>query len=121
MGKALERIVARRLLHTALKYKLFSPFHFGATPRRLAVDAAATLTHDIEKAFFDKKIMSALAFDIKRAFDRVTDGELVKGLWELGIPLTLIRWVASFLKNRIAAVRLDGKTEGQEPVKIGVP
>ena len=121
LEKTLERIVARRLSYTALKYKLFSPFHFGATPRRSAVDAAATLTHDIEKAFFDKEIMSALAFDIKEAFDKVTDGRLVIRLWEQGIPLSLIRWVASLLNDRTAALRLDGKTGSQEPVKIGVP
>lgn len=65
-----------------LKYKLFSLFHFDVTPRRLAVDAAATLTNNIKKTFFDKEIMSVLAFDIKGAFDRVTDGRLVKMLWE---------------------------------------
>lgn len=73
-GKALERIVARRLAYIALKCKLFNLLHFGATPRRLAVDAVATLTHDIEKAFRDKKIMTVLTFDIKGAFDRVMEG-----------------------------------------------
>ena len=105
--------MARRLSHTAFKYKLFSFFHFGATPLRSAIDAAATLTHNIEKAFFDKKIMSAIAFNIKGAFDRVTDGRLVKRLWEQGIFLTLIRWVASFINDRTEAVRLDGKTGGK--------
>lgn len=32
----------------------------------------------------------------------------------------MIRLVASFLNNRIAAIRLDGITGDQEPVKIGV-
>lgn len=82
LGKALERIVSRRLSHMALKYKSFSPFHFGATPHRSAVNAAATLTHNIEKAFFDKEIMNAIAFDIKKACDRVTDRRLVQRLWE---------------------------------------
>lgn len=121
LGKALERIVARRLAYIALKCKLFSPLHFGATPRRSAVDAAATLTHDIERGFQDREIMTVLAFDIKGAFDRVTDGRLVKRLWEQGIPLTLIRWLASFLNDRAAALRLDGEKGDQEPVKIGIP
>lgn len=66
LGKALERIVARRSSYMALKYKLLSSFYYGATLYRSAVDAAAILTHNIEKAFFDKKIMSALTFDIKK-------------------------------------------------------
>ena len=85
-----HQVVARRLAHLALKYRLFSPLHFGATPRQSAVDAAATLTHDVEKAFQDQEVMTALAFDIKGAFDKVTDSRLVKRLWEQGIPLAII-------------------------------
>ena len=62
-----------------------------------------------------------MAFDIKGAFDRVTDTRLIKRLWKQNIPLSIIRWVASFLNNRTAAVRLDGETNNQEPLKIGVP
>ena len=50
-----------------------------------------------------------MAFDIKGAFDRVTDARLIKRLWEQDIPLPMIRWVASFLDDRTAAVRLDGE------------
>lgn len=51
LGKALERIVAKRLGYIALKHGLISPLHFDAIAGRSAVDAAATLTYDIEKAF----------------------------------------------------------------------
>lgn len=82
LGKALKYIVAKRLSYMALKYKSFSLFHFGATPRRLAIDAAAILTHNIEKAFFHEKISRTLTFDIKGVFDRVSDRQLVQRLWE---------------------------------------
>ncbi len=121
LGKLLERVVARSLAHLALKYKLFTPLHFGATPRRSAVDAAATLTHDEKKAFQDQEVISTLAFDIKKAFDSVGDSRLVKRLWEQGIPLPRIRWVAFFLNDRTGALRLDKETRDQESVKIGVP
>lgn len=54
LGKVLERIVARRLGDIALKFRLVSPLHFGAIPGRSAVDAAATLTHDVERAWEEK-------------------------------------------------------------------
>lgn len=66
-------------------------------------------------------MLTGLAFDIKGAFDRVEEEKLTYRLWEQGIPLTLIRWVSSILKDRKAAIRLDGQTEEQEPVDIGVP
>ena len=121
LGKVVEQVVARPLAHLSLKYKLFSPLYFGATPRQSAVDAAATLTHDEEKAFQDHEVISTLSFDIIRVFDSVTDTRLVKRLEEQGIPMPMIRWVVSFLNNRTGALRLDRETVDQELVKIGVP
>lgn len=121
LGKALEKIVARRLGQMALKYRIVSSLYFGAIAGRSAVDAATTLTHDVKKAFNEKYILTALAFDIKGAFDRVTEKRLIQRLYEQNVPLLLIRWVASFLADRSAAIRLDGHTENQEPIQIGVP
>lgn len=121
LGKVLERFVARRLGDIGLKSRLVSPTHFRAIPGRSAVDAACTQTHDVERAWEKKEILTALAFDIKGTFDTVTEGRLTKRLWEQQIPLPLIRWVASFLTNRKAAIRLDGYTGIQEEVQIGVP
>lgn len=44
-------MVARKLLDIALKNGLVSSLHFEAVPGYPAVDAAATLIHDIEKTF----------------------------------------------------------------------
>lgn len=82
--------MAKRLGHIALKHGLISPLHFGAIAGRSAVDTAATLTHDIEKAFQSQEVLTALAFDIKGAFDRVSESRLTKRLWEQNIPITLI-------------------------------
>lgn len=42
------------------------------------MDATAILTHNIENTFFDNKIMSVLAFDIKGAFDKLKDTQIIK-------------------------------------------
>lgn len=114
-------IIAKRLGELAFKNNLISPLHFGAIARRSAVDAASTLAYDIERSWEQKEILSALAFDIKGAFDTVTERRLSKRLWEQKIPLPLIRWVRSFLTERKAAIRLDGTTGVQEAIQIGVP
>ncbi len=120
LGKVLERIVAWRLADIALKSRLLSLLHFGAIPGRSAVDAVATLTYDVERAWENHEVLTALAFDIKGAFDTVTKEKLTNRLWKQGILLSLIRWVASFLKDHTSAIRLDGETGTQEPVQIGV-
>ena len=43
----------------------------------------------------------------------VTEEKLTNRLWEQGIPLSLIKWVAFFLKDRTAAIRLDRETGPQ--------
>ncbi len=121
LGKSLERIVAKCLGHITLKHGLISPLHFGAIAGRSAVDAVAKLTHEIEKVFQNQEVLTVLAFDIKGAFDRVLKAWLTKRLWEQNILITLIRWVASFLKERTVAIRLDGQTAKQEVIEIGVP
>lgn len=121
LGKALEKVIARRLSEIAIRTKLMSPIHFGAIARGSAVDAAATLTHDVERAWQDSEVLTTLAFDIKEAFDTITENRLTARLWEQNISLPNIKWVASFLTDRKAAIRLDGHIGSQEKVCIGVP
>ena len=97
--------MAKRLGNIALTKQLISPLHLAGRP---AVDAAATLTHDVEKAFQNQDIITALAFDIRGAFDCVSKHRLVNRLWEQNIPLNLVRWARSFLEDRTAAIRLTG-------------
>ncbi len=120
MSKVLDRVVASQLANLALKYRLSHTLHFDPTSMQSAVDVAETFTYDVEKAFQDIEEISALAFDIEGAFDRWTNARLVKRLWEQDIFFTIIKWIASFLNNFTAVLRLDGKTEDQESVKIGV-
>lgn len=55
------------------------------------MDATSTLTHNVEKAFQDQDVVTALAFNIKRAFDRVIEARLIKRLWKQDSRLPIIR------------------------------
>ena len=55
LGKGLERLVARRLTWAAVHYAVLHRQQAGALPKRSAVDLVATLVHDIEVAFSQKK------------------------------------------------------------------
>lgn len=103
-----------------LKNKLFSLFYFGTTPPQLAVDIAIIFIDNVKKPFCDKEIISVLAINIKQAFDKVIDRQVIKKLWEQGMLLSLIRYIASFFNNRTATLRLHGKTRLQKPVIIRV-
>jgi ribonuclease HI len=121
LGKGLERLVARRLAWVAVTEGVLHPQHFGALPGRSATDLAAAVVHDIEEAWARKKVVTMLTLDVKGAFDAVLPGRLVQRLRQQGWPGKVVRWVASFLTQRSAALRLDGETGPVFPVPSGLP
>lgn len=121
LGKALKKIVPRRLGQMALKYHIVSSFYFREIASRSVIDVTTTLTHNVKKTFNRKYIFTILALDIKRAFDRVIKKRLIKHLYEQNILLPLIRWVISFLTNRFALIKLDRHTRNQDLIQIGDP
>ncbi|KAE8244624.1 hypothetical protein A4X13_0g6427, partial [Tilletia indica] len=123
LGKVLEKIVARRLTFLAQKYNWVPAEQFGSMPGRGTDDAALTLIHDIEAGWAQpqQRTTSALAFDVKGAYDATHCWRLVHLLYQLGCPLQLVRWVLSFLSNRRAEVRLDDETSNMTPLDTGIP
>lgn len=73
LGKVVQKTVAKWLGQMALKHYIVNRFHFGAIASQSVVNAAKTRTHNVKKTFNKKYIFTALAFDIKGAFDMVTE------------------------------------------------
>jgi ribonuclease HI len=90
-------------------------------PGKSTVDAALTFTHDIEAARKHQMVTSALTFDITGAFDFVSHPRLLTILREKQIPLTLVKWVASFLRERRTAISLDGILGDMSHIQTGIP
>lgn len=65
--------MADMLAEIVVKYQLLGLLHFGAIVGGLKVNAAAILTHKVERVFGKNEISTALAFDIKKAFDYLTE------------------------------------------------
>ncbi len=79
------------------------------------------MVHDIETAWNHKRKASILTFDITGFFDTVPHSHLINTLRSYHIPLPIIRWVYSFLKDRRATICLDGKRDELRPIETGVP
>ncbi|KAI0924117.1 hypothetical protein AcV5_010539 [Taiwanofungus camphoratus] len=84
-------------------------------------DAILTFVNDVEAAHNHGKVTSALTFDIKGFFDFVNHKRLLTVMREKGIPIQLVRWTASFLTDRQAAICLDGIRGKMKPVENGIP
>ena len=121
IGKVLEAVVAKRLNYYAGRHNLIPGNQFGGRSNYSTVDAALAFTNDIQSAWRDGKVTTALTFDIKGYFDFVNHGRLLNELRRKRIPLQIIKWVKSFLTDRQAAMCLDGKRGEMKRVENGIP
>ena len=121
LGKVLEKIIAKRLTFLAGKYNLIPTSQFGGVANTSTCDAILSFTHDIRAAWNHGLVTSALSFDIKGYFDFVNHNRLLCELRRKKVPLPYIKWTASFLRDREAAVCIDGRRGEMKPVQNGIP
>lgn len=66
------------------------------------------LQEKIFQTWRDKKVLSLVTFDVKRAFNGVAGDVLIERLRWYRIPEILVCWIEDFLKNRQAIVIVNG-------------
>ena len=121
LGKGLERLLAKRLAHTALVEGVVSDQHFGPAPGRSATDLVGCLVHDVEKALDRRRTATLVTVDVKGAFDGVLHNRLLRRMQAQGWPPQLLKWTASFLSGRSAQIRYPGGVTEPIPLACGVP
>ena len=121
LAKVLERIVAKRLTFLAGELNLVPPNQFGGRSNSSTDDAILTFLTDVHMAWNTGKVTSALTFDIKGYFDFVNHKRLLHELRRKNLPLEYVKWTASFLSDREAAICIDGICGAMKPVDNGIP
>ncbi|KAK5996418.1 putative RNA-directed DNA polymerase from transposon BS-like protein [Cladobotryum mycophilum] len=115
LGKGLERLIAKRMAWILVQHEVLDPKQAGALLKRSAVDLAVALIHDIDQALMEGKVATLVTMDVQGAFDAVLCNRLLLRLREQGWPITLVRWVESFMTGRQASVRLQDTTIENSP------
>lgn len=121
LGKGLERLLARRIGHFALRLGILAPDQCGAVAKRSAVDLTTALSCDIQTAWDEKRCAGLLTMDVQGAFDGVLKGRLLHRLRQQGWPKSLISWTESFFNQRTAQIRLDDQSSGPFDILCGLP
>ena len=121
LGKVMERIQARRIAYHLLKNDLISPYQLGGVRGRSAEDISLAILHDIESSLNRQMTSSLLTFDISGFFNNVSHPVLLNRLRELKVPLPIVKWVNSFLRDRRTVVCLDGRRDEMVEINTGVP
>lgn len=121
LGKVLEKVIAKRLTFLAGRLDLVPSNQFGGRSNSSTTDALLTFVNDVHAAWNHDKVTSALTFDIKGYLNFVNHSKLLSALRSKGIPLQIVKWTASFLSNRVAAICIDGIRGELAAVQNGIP
>ena len=121
MGKVNERILAKRLGALAEVTHLLHPSQIGGRRSKSAVNAAVLLVDKIQDQKQIGRITTTLFLDIKGAFDHVSQNQLLGVLQRLGLPISLIAWINSFLNDRQLRLSFDGQSEQFTNIRAGIP
>jgi exonuclease III len=109
MGKILELVMSRKLSKLAENNDLLPETQMGARKGRSTETALQLLTeqvHTIWNLPGKQRVATMLCMDISGAFDNVSHIRLLDNLRKRRIPDVIVRWVASFLRERTTTIKV---------------
>ena len=121
--KLMERMVAERLYHIAETSNMLNAQQAGFRKGRGCDDQIARVIQAIEDGFqrspFQRSCLALL--DFSKAYDMVWKEKLLVTMIDKGVPMTMIRWLNSFLENRQSRVRVNGTLGHNHQMRQGLP
>ena len=108
ISKVIEKHITKHLFGFLNKYKLLHKALFNLVDKWL-------------KSIDRGEIDAAIFFDLKKAFDVVDHGILLRKLLCYKLDLFSIRWIRSYLSNRQQCIVENNLKSSTENVKLGVP
>jgi len=129
VGKVLEKLMARRIAHAAVRVEALQSTQFGAIENRSAIDALFAISHPASLALANPvppgrprpDRPSLLANDIRGAFNNTDPVRLSRIMEARQMPTYLTRWTSSFTADRTMAFCFDNYTEVPQPFQSGLP
>jgi len=91
LSKVSEKIMATRLSYWAKTTDLLYHEQMSDRKQRSAINAAMCLTHDVQQAINNNKVLSALFLNVKGAFDHVSLNQLLKVMQKLHLPQVVLK------------------------------
>ena len=122
LGKVLESVVTKRILHIVETFGLLPINHFRVRKKRSTKQALLLLQEYIYNMQRSKKVLSLISFDIKGVYNRVYKERLLQRLTARGILPVLVRQINAFCSNQIATILVNGYTFNQQQLlQAGLP
>ena len=121
LGKLLETIINRRLVHHLEENDIIRNNQSGFRKNRQTLDHIVRLTDAVEKCIQRGKLNIAVALDLEKAFDTVHRDGILMELKSKQIGGNMYNYIQSFLDSRTLEVRLDNELSETKEISNGVP
>ena len=119
--KLLEKLIQKRLAWFLEINESLSPLQSGYRKNRSTLDHLTRLESFIRDAFVNGEHLSAIFFDLEKAFDTTWKFGIMKDLHNLGLRGNLPKFIENFLKNRSFNVKVGSALSDPSDQEEGVP
>ena len=121
LSKVLERHIYNQIAAHLETHHPLSNFQWGFRPGRSTVTALLETTHSWLQCLEAGREVTAVFFDLKKAFDSVPHRALLDKLKSLQLNDHILKWVCDYLKDKKQRVVVNGEISETLPVLSGVP
>jgi hypothetical protein len=121
LGKILEKIIKQRLMKELNERHILPNHQVGFRPHRSTMYNIIRLERFAHEQLYKRQHAAVIFFDIKAAFDSVWFDGLIYKLYDLRLPVYLIRFIISFLQHRTASIEIDNTVSRPFTLKSGTP
>lgn len=118
-GKILEKIVTHQLSFTLRNYII--PNQHGFFRGRSVETNLVTFTDFLLDAMDKNLQVDVMYSDFSKAFDKINHNLLLDKLSKAGVHGDLLRWIKSYISNRLQAVSIKGFISDYRSVSSGIP
>ena len=120
-SKIMEKLLLRKCaaLFTGIIGRNQHGFRKNASTSTALIEIHNALTACMDDLSYAAVVL--ISVDLSKAFDMVDHNTLLRKLSEQNAPSGMIQWLASYLSNRSAQVKISTATSDLIPVKRGVP
>jgi len=120
-SKIIEKIMAIRLIDHLESNNIISDFQFGFRKGHSTVHPMVVLDNFVSEALNKKNHAAAIFCDLRKAFDTVNHGLLLKKLRRYGVSGLALSWFRSYLAGRQQFVHFNDFDSTLIEITLGVP
>lgn len=119
--KLFEKMINKRIIWYLEKNNILQETQCGFRHGRSTTDHIVNLTCEIQKAFKNHQHLTAVFFDLEKAYDTTWRHHIVKSLIDEGIKGNIIFFIKNFLTNRKFKVVTNGHISETRTLENGLP